>query len=803
MIKHFFKIAWQSLLRHRLNTVINISGLSIGMAASLLIFMWVTNEVSYDKYHQDAKNIYRLKNYVAIDSKSTWIWENSPYLLGDEIEKKLPEVLSVTRVKPLYWGGTHFNIKGEFIKETKCAYVDSKWFSVFDYDFVRGSEEAFNAHPFSLVLTESKAKKYFGNDDPIGKTIRIDTIDYEIRGIIKDIPSSSSFQYDVLIPQAAWLANPSNRKNDESWGNFNYITFIKLRPGAVVKDLPAKITTILSVNKKSDNIKTGIIGLADMHFENDLQSSVMEHGNKNVVIVFSILGVLLLLIACINYVNLVTARASLRAKEVSIKKITGAGRGHLFFQFVIESFIVSFISLVITMLVIKLVLPSFNQFTEKNFVVSFTEKWFWMITGGTLLLAIILTSIYPAVLLSSFKPIAIFRGFNALKIKDVTLRKGLVVTQFTIAIVLIIGTIVIHQQLKFINTQNSAYDKSQILSFNIPYKLLSKYKEEGTRNQFLNSIKAELLKESSIKEVTCLNQGSVINMQGFSSGESNDWDGREKDFMPGIGFFYTDVDFKNMLNLEMKEGRWYEPGNRADEHNSILNETAIREFNIRKPVIGQRFVSQGDTGVIIGVVKDFYYKSMHEKIGPIVIRNNNDYNSNFLVKSEPGKILEAQKAAKKVYNNFFASSPFVSGFLDDEFEKLYNADHKTASLVWLFSAIAIFLSCLGLFGLAAFTAERRTKEIGVRKVLGASVTGIVSLISKEFVALVIISMVIASPIAWWAMTKWLEEFSYRINISALFFIVAGVVTLLVAIATVSIHAIKAAITNPVKSLRTE
>ena len=773
------------------------------MAASLLIFMWVVNEVSFDKYHKNAKNIYRLKNYVAIDSKSTWIWENSPYLLGDEIEKKLPEVLSITRLKPLYWGGTHFNIKGEYIKETKCAYVDNKWFSVFEYDFVKGGEEAFNTHPFSMILTESKAKKYFGNDDPIGKTIRIDTIDYEIRGVIKDIPSYSSFQYDVLLPQAAWQANPSNLKNDESWGNFNYITFIKLRPDASVKDLPVKITKILIENKKSDNIKTGLIGLADMHFENDLQNSVMDHGNKNVVIVFSILGILLLLIACINYVNLVTARASLRAKEVSIKKITGAGRGHLFLQFVTESFIVSVISLIITMAIVKLVLPTFNQFTEKNFVISFTEKWFWMVTGGTLLASLVLTSIYPAVLLSSFKPIAIFRGFNALKIKDVTLRKGLVVTQFTIAIVLIIGTIVIYRQLKFVNSQNSAYDKSQILSFGIPFKLLSKYKGEGARSEFLNSVKAELLKESSIKEVTCLSQGSVINMQGFSSGENNDWDGREKDFMPGIGFFHADFDFKSILNLQIKEGRWFEQGSTADKHNSILNETAIKEFNIRQPVIGQRFVSQGDTGVIIGVVKDFYYKTMHEKIGPIVIMNKNEYNSNFLVKSQPGKIAEAQAATKKVFNSFFASTPFVSNFLDEEFEKLYRADHKSARLVWIFSIVAIFLSCLGLFGLAAFTAERRTKEIGVRKVLGASVTNIVGLISKEFVALVIISMLIASPIAWWAMTKWLEDFSYRINISALFFVLAGVITVLISLATVSVHAIKAAITNPVKSLRTE
>jgi ABC-type antimicrobial peptide transport system permease subunit len=802
MLKHYLRIAWQSLFRQKLNSLINISGLSIGMAASVLIFMWVNNELNFDNYHKDSKNIYRLKNYVAIDKRSTWVWENSPYLLGDKLLKELPEVLTVARIRPMSKEDTYFNIKGEFIKEESCAYIDSSWFSVFQYDFLKGSPADFNSHPFSMVLTESKAKKYFGNEDPVGKTIRIDTIDYEVRGIVRDIPPYSSFQYGVMIALAARMSDPKNRKNDESWGNFNYITFVKLLPTAKTSELPARITKILSENKKSDNIKTGLIALPDIHFENDLQNSDMEHSNRKVVMIFALLGILLLLIACINYVNLVTARASLRVKEVSIKKITGAGRVQLFLQFVTESALVSLISLLITLAIVKMALPSFNQFTGKNFSLSFSDSWLWMILGGTLLASIILTSIYPAVLLSSFKPISIFRGFNALKIKDTSLRKGLVIVQFTIAIILMVGTIVVYRQLKFINRQNSAYDKSQVLSFSVPYKILLKYKDDG-RGQLMNSVKQELLQQSTVIDVTVMSQGSVIDMQGSSSGGSTDWDGRDKDFMPGIAFFYADTSFKKMLNLEMKEGRWYQPGNKSDEHNSILNETAVREFNIHQPVIGQRFVSQGDTGVIIGVVKNFYYKSMHEKIGPVVIRNIDEYNRTFLVKSLPGKVTEAQKAVNRVWSKFFPSEPFTYKFLDEEFEKLYQADRKTANLIWLFSVIAIFLSCLGLFGLAAFTAERRTKEIGVRKVLGASVTHIINLISKEFVLLVLISMIIAAPVAWWAMNKWLEDFSYRISISPVFFLTAGLITLVIAIATVSVHAIKAAMTNPVKSLRTE
>jgi ABC-type antimicrobial peptide transport system permease subunit len=802
MIKHSLKIAWQSIVRQKLNSLINISGLAIGMAASVLIFMWVNNELHFDNYHKDAGDIYRLKNYVAIDKKSTWIWENSPYLLGDKLVKELPEVVAVTRLRPLSGDNTFFNVKGEYIQENKSAMVDSAWFSFFNYDFVEGQAGDLFAHPFSMVMTQSKARKYFGSADPIGKTIRIDTIDYQVRAVVRDVPPNSSFQYDVLINLESRRTDPRNRTNDESWSNFNYITFVKLRPATDLKSLPVKMTKILSDNKKSDNIRTGFVALADLHFENDLQSSQMEHGNRKVVTIFAILGLLLLLIACINYVNLVTARATLRAKEVSIKKITGAGRTQLFMQFVIESTLVSTLALALSIGLVQLVLPAYNNFTGKNFSVSVGDTWMWTILIGTLLGSIILTSIYPAILLSSFKPIAIFRGLNALRIKDTSLRRGLVVVQFTIAIVLMVGTIVVYRQLAFINQQSSAYNRSQVLSFSVPYKLYRQY-DDLKRKSLMQSVKQELLRQSAVVDVSLINQGSVINMTGSSSGGSNDWDGRDKDFMPAIAFFNADTNFRKIINLEMKEGRWFQTGNSADEHNSILNETAVREFNIHQPVIGQRFVAQGDTGVVIGVVRDFYYKSLHEKIGPVVIRNQDEYTSSFLVKSAPGKVTEARDAASRVWSSFFPAEPFNSKFLDEEFEQLYRTDRKTASLVWLFSAIAIFLSCLGLFGLAAFTAERRTREIGVRKVLGASVPDIVQLISREFVFLVILSLLIATPLAWWIMNQWLEDFSYRISISPLFFAAAGLATLLIALATVSVHAIRSALTNPVKSLRTE
>ncbi|MGB5008643.1 MAG: ABC transporter permease [Ferruginibacter sp.] len=802
MINHYFKTAWRNLFRQRSNSIINIAGLSIGMSAAVLIFLWVKNEFGFDNYHKDADNIYRVKNFLTVNKTDTWVWENSPYLLGENAKKQIPGVLDVCRIRPFGYGAQNFNISGQFYQEDNSAYIDSSWFKVFNYKFIAGSARAFNDHPFSMLLTATKAKKYFGNENAVGRIIRIDTVDYLVQGVMADNPVNSSFQFDVLIPLAARLASPSSKKNDEEWGNFNYLTFLKLSPSADPKKIAATLKGIIAKQRNQDNLEIGLMALKGLRFENDLQNSIMEHSDIKVVYIFAVLGILLLLIACINYVNLTTARATLRAKEVSIRKIIGAEKRQLFIQFITESVLVSFFSLVVTILIVQLSLPLFNRFTEKTFALSFSSPDFWFIAGSTLLATVLLTSIYPAVLLSSFKPLAVFRGINVFQLKDGVLRKALVVVQFTISIVLIVGTIVIYSQLQFINKAHTGYNRSQLFSVSIPYKIWGKYNEEQ-RVGLTASFKKELLSQSSITDVSLMNSESIINNESSSSGNSTDWDGRAEDFTPVITFIHVDTSFKNIVNLQINEGRWYEPGNLADKHNSVLNETAVRELNIPKPVIGQRFVSQWDSGVIIGVVKDFYYKSLHEKIGPVVIRTEDEGNTTFLIKTALGKIKDAEMAAASVWKKFYPSEPFSASFLDEEFEKLYRADNKTSTLIWSFSIIAIFISCLGLFGLAAFTTEKRNKEIGIRKIAGASVTNIVSLISREFVYMVLFSMVIAFPLAWFAMHKWLENFAYRINIAWWIFITAAIIALAVAIITVSFQAIKAAVTNPVKSLRTE
>ena len=801
MLKNHFKHAWRNFWKHRVTGFINIAGLSVGMAAAVLIFIWVQNEMSFDKQEPDAANIYRIKNYLSLDKTTTWVWETSPYQVGDAAKKQLPEIEAVTRVMPITYSPIYFNINDEFFPEDKAAYVDEEWFNIFKHTFISGNAISFNQHPFSIILTESRAKKYFANQDAVGKTIKIDSNNYQVQAVIKDAPANSSFRFDAFIPIAARHADLKQKENEMQWGNFNYLTFLKLHPGTNLKKVTAKIKSILEANRKQKNLEIGLTQLPAMHFENDLQNSSLIHGEKKVVYIFVILGVLLLLIACINYINLTTARASLRAKEVSIKKIVGADRSQLFMQFVAESALVSFMALMLTVLIVAACLPAFNGFTERNFTLSVGSGYLWAILLSTLLATIVLNSIYPALLLSSFKPLNTFRGASVLRLKDSSLRKGLVVVQFTFSIFLIVGVITIYRQLAFIRTQNAGYNREQVMSFNVSYKLLKKYKDKQ-REAFMSTIKQSLLSQATIEAATLTDVESLLNNTGSSSGSSNDWDGRPADFQPPITFMDVDYDYARVTNPKMTVGRWFLPGN-ISKHDVILNETAAREFNLHKPYVGQRFIAQGDTGHVIGIVKDFNFRSFHEKITPLVIRNTGDYCTSFQVKVGAHKQADAIKAVTAIWKNNFPGEPFSYRFVDQDFDKLYRSDAKSSGLMAVFAIIAVIISCLGLFGLAAFTAEQRGKEIGIRKVLGATVSGIVSLLSFDFIVLVIVALLIASPLAWWLMNIWLQNFAYRIDMQWWVFLLAGVISVLIAFITISFQAIKAAVANPVKSLRSE
>jgi predicted permease len=791
MLKNYFKSAWRSLWKTKTTTAINITGLAVGMTAAVLIFLWVQNEMNFDNYHKDADRVYRMTTNL---NKGSWIWETSPLLLAEAVKKEVPEVEKVTRLYSGNWAV--FNINDNLTYEKACAYVDDSWFDIFQYDFIAGNAAAFMNDANSIILTASQAKKYFGNRDVMGSVIRVDSMNYVVKGIVKDAPANSSFQFTSFIPLANLLKDPDRKANDEQWGNANYLSFIKVSPNAATVTVANKITAVYAKNSGDKEVTISLTGLKSMHFETEIQNSVFVHGNKSTVYVFTMLAVLLLLIACINYVNLTTAKASLRAKEVSVRKIAGASRLHLFYQFIAEALLVSSIALLLTMALIHFCLPVFNSVTSKHFELPLTSFSVWKVISITLLTTFVLNSIYPAMVLSSFKPLNVFKGTSILKVKDSYFRKGLVIVQFSFSVMLIAGTIIIYRQMQFIQQTDAGYNRSQVLSFPIPPT--AAYKDKAL---LIQEIKQELLSNSSIQSVSISNQ-SIVNIGSYSTG-SADWDGHDTTFNPKIAQLATDADFANTLQLQMKEGRWFQQGNEADKINVVLNEEAVKALKLKQPLTGKRFTFEGKTGQVIGIVKDFKYKSMHDKTGPLIAFQNPNWFRIFTVRTAPGNTKQAIAALQDTWKKLLPGSPLEYEFLDETFSNLYKEDQQASSLIFAFALIAIAISCLGLFGLAAFTAEQRSKEIGIRKVLGASVAGITQLLTKDFLKLVIAAIVIASPVALWAMNSWLQGFAYRINVSWWMFALAGLIAVGIALITISWQAVRSAVANPVKSLRTE
>ena len=798
MIKNYFKTAWRILWRNKTIGFINLFGLSVGMTAAALILIWVANEQSFDSYHPDARNIYRIVNHIKISKDNEWIWEGSPLLMSSAAKQEIPEITAAAKIWPDE-DSPVLNINDKLFSEKKCAYIDNNWFDIFHYDLKHGSIASYLNDPYGMILTESKAVKFFGKQAAIGKIIKIGSSNFTVRAVVKDNPSNSSFQFDILMPLSVYVTDQKKSGMNMGWGTFNFITFLKLKETANTNAVTKKLNAILAKNRgKDNNATTSLHTLASMHFDKNV--SQFKTTEKKTTYIFSVLALMLLLTACINYVNLTTAKASLRAKEVSIRKIVGARSNHLFFQFITESVVVSVGALAISIILIWFSLPLFNQLTDINFTTPFNSLMVWKVLLGTLLAAIILNGIYPALLLSSFKPLNVFRCKNVLTVKDTSLRKGLVVFQFTLSVMLIIGTIVLFQQLNFIQSSDPGYNRSQIISMRLPFKALF-YMKADARSSFIDNMKYELSKNVNTQLVTSSNQ-SIVDISNTSSGNAK-WDGKDSLFNPTIHPLSVDAQYLKVFELKMKEGRWYYPNDNGDLKNYILNETAVKVFHLRQPIIGQRFSFNKSEGTIIGVVKDFHHSSMHNKIEPVLMYSDKFWRTLISVKAREGNIKQTLTTMETVWHKFLPNEPIDYAFMDDTFNALYKADIKTSKLIPAFSMIAIIISAMGLFGLTAFTVERKRKEIGVRKVLGASVGSITTLLSKEFVVLVCIAIMIASPIAWWVMNKWLEDFAYRININWSVFVFAGIIALFIALVTVSFQAVKAAVANPVKSLRTE
>ena len=792
MLKNYFKIAFRNLLRHKGFALLNISGLAIGMAAGFLVLLYVSFELSYDKMHSQADSIYRV--VADIDTPSEKIEANmAAWAVGPNIEKEFPEILKSTRV--LNGDLTFIREDVKFIEENVIA-VDSAFFEVFDFELINGDKTSSLKLSNSLVISETIAAKYFGDKNPIGQNIIVEDFDNPatITGVMKDIPENSQIQADILISMITYTAPPSNR--DEQWSNYGPSIYILTTEGVKAEDLEAKFPDFLErrtgdeMRESQMFVKLFLEPFTDVYLKSDRGGNIT--GNVNNVYIFSIIGIFILLIASINFINLTTARSVERAKEVGIRKVVGAAKNQLAIQFISESIIICILAFFVAVGLTTLGLPYFNDLAGK--IVSqgvFAEPLniFYLfvisITIG------VIAGIYPAIVLTSFKPVSVLKGKFSTSSRGILLRKSLVVVQFTISIALIIGTIVIYNQMQFMRNQDLGFDKEHTIV--LPTQI-------GERQ---DALKASIAQVPGVKGIALSSSvpGSG-NPAAYSEVENQNGDLQ----VANLDLYYVDEDYISQLGMEIVAGRGFSRDFPSDSSQAmVINEKAVSLLGYSKPedAIGARYQQWGSNGQVIGVVKDFNFRSLQQEIAPITMRLDPTNTAVMSIKIVGSNTQQTLTAVEKTWHSILPADPFEYYFLDELFNQQYSADEEFGDLFLSFALLAIFISCLGLLGLAAYSTIQRKKEIGIRKIIGASVGNIVNLLSKEFLKLVGIAFLISSPIAWYAMHNWLEDFAYKINVEWWMFFIAGLGAMIIAMVTVSFQAINAAIANPIKSIRTE
>ena len=809
MFKNYFKIAWRSLRKHATYTTINIIGLTIGLGCCLMIALYVQDELSYDKYHKNIDHIYRVVHGNAEDKKGSknnqntdyryQVWGNAP--VGAALKADFPEVKEVVQ----FSGRSTILLKnGEKVfQEENVFFADSNALEVFSWPLIAGDPKTALQAPYSAVLTETTAKKYFGDENPIGKILqgggtggRASEGVYKVTGVMKDVPSNSHFTFDALMSMSSF--KQSWAEVFDQWGYVDFYTYFLAAPHTDIKKLTAKVPDFLTRHNATEQGRYTIAfeSLNDAYLHSSAERQPGTTGNLSSIYLFTIIGLFILCIACVNFMNLATARSMERAKEVGIRKVAGADRKELIGQFFSESLLMVFLSAILAMVLVIAALPLMQAFTGKHFEIgNIINTKSILIYSATVFITGILAGAYPAIILSGFKPIIVLKGSFKTSAKGVNLRRGLVILQFSLSISLIVGTLVVFRQLNFMQHKSMGFNNEQMLviDFNHDEKVATK----------IEAIKNVFLEQPGVTSVSASRSvpGSYFPNAGTEIQSPNGGTTQEA---PAL--FEVDVDFIKHFGLQMAAGRAYSIDFPADTAKSlVINEAAAKLFGYTDPqkIIGKHFQQWGREGEVIGVVKDFNYLSLHKKIEPLALRLSPISSRYFTLKVSPENMQATIAGLKKIWTNVAPQRPFLYSFLDESFGRQYEADKRFRGLFTFFSGFAILIACLGLLGLATYTAQQRTKEIGVRKVLGASVGSIVQLLSNDFLKLVCVAIIIATPLAWWAMSKWLEGFAYRIDIAWWVFAIAGLLALLIAFITVSFQAIKAAIANPVKSLRSE
>ncbi|MDQ4139821.1 MAG: ABC transporter permease [Bacteroidota bacterium] len=800
MLKNYLKIAFRNISRHKGYTFLNVAGLAIGIAACLIISFFVRNELSYDTYHANADRLYR----VAVDIQSradNRVFAQTSAPLAAALQSDFPQVEKAVRLNKQSSQLVTYGPEKSFY-ENNFYLADPAIFEVFTLPLVKGNAQTALNRPGTLVITEELAKKYYGNAEPLGKVLKVNNEPFEITGVLQSLPYNSHLKMDLITSLATW-EKQDWYKDDvaKNWHSTMFYTYIKVKPQV---DFPTFEKQIVTAADKyvADQIKDWGITyhyflqpVKAIHLHSQLKDEAEVPGNAINVYILMVVAGLIIVIASLNYINLTTAQSANRAKEVGVRKVIGATKRPLILQFVSESLLLTFMALVLALIIVYTTRPLFETLSGQtyNFELIFTPQFILILLGLTLLLGIV-AAIYPALFLSSFRPVSVLKGSISMGARGGSLRKTLVVCQFTISLMLLVGTIMVYRQLNFMKDQNLGFEKEQMLVLPVRGTSIADNFEQ---------IKTEFQSHPAVVSATTSASVPGQDVNNFSASLKGEADDKGQ----SMYYLFTDFDFLKTYGIQIIAGRDFDKTIQTDKETAFLiNEKAVSAFGWATPeeAIGKKLAAGfGRDGEIIGVYKDFHYRSLQAPIEPLVLAvvpwRLNTISLRLNTKDLPATMAFVQKK----WQELFPQNPYEYSFLDEEFNKQYQADEKIGRTFLVFTGIAIFIACLGLFGLATFIAQQRTKEIGVRKVLGASVANIVSLVSKDFVKLVLVSFVIATPLSYVLIQKWLENFASRIAVGWEVFAVAGLALLAIALLTVSYQSIKAALANPVKSLRTE
>lgn len=811
MIKNYLRSAWRNIARHKFISFINISGLTIGITCCLLILLYIINELSYDKFNTNADRTYRVTRifYSKDGSENLHLSSIAPPF-GPLLKVAFPDIEKVTRVLPN--GTTVFRYKDKLFNEQNGFFADENFFNVFSVNITEGDKKTALNDPYTVIITPEIARKYFGNEDPINKTVILDNTKHEFKvtGVFEPFPSNSHMHPNMLMSFNTLKDSIiyGEKQLETNYGNNSFYTYLLLPKNYNSKMISGQLNNFLDKYvhmpgmppnvKTSQATKLTMQKLTDIHLKSHLDDEIEPEGSITRVYIFSIIAVFILLIACINYMNLSTARSALRAKEIGVRKVIGAQRKEIIRQFLGESVLVTWLALILAMVLTWLLLPYINSLAHLN--LAFSSLFRWDILIGILCLPFfigLLSGIYPAIFMSSFKPVQVLKGVLKVGSGGISFRKVLVVVQFSISIILIVATTVVFQQLSYIENKSLGFNKDHIL--------VTTY--SGTLTKQFESFKQELLKNPAIKSVgrsSRIPSGRLLDDQGAQVIEG----GKSVPTNIELKYITTDFGFMGTYGMKLAAGRNFSKDYITDTASYVINETAVQQLGWKtaQNAIGKDMTYGNTKGKVIGVVHDFHFESLHQAIIPMIFLlppPSSSYYNSISIKVNGNNVQSAINTMRDTWHQYVPTVPFDYTFLDDRFHKLYDAEQQESKLFTIFSCLAIFIACLGLFGLSAFTISQRVKEIGVRKVLGASVPQIVVELSKDFMTLVIIAALLALPLAGWLMHNWLKNFASRIDLSVWVFLGAGIMAFIIAFVTISMQTVKAANVNPVKSLRSE